>query len=205
MPTLFTNWKQDGARVDLEGLGSTVIPKEESALGSKVVALNRWSRCRVRDRFGDEIYNCWRGERNLGALCFLSFTTGDHVYISAHGSTGGRHMRASFLVNSFGFMISFSAASGYSGSGLVTGRDNLLRLSFHAMGTPNWSRLLGSVGSSSEDRDVFSSQLFLPENLLWGKFDVFLIKFLSTGANQGKYDRGLKCCRCWNGVIIVMN
>ena len=46
-------------------------------------------------------------------------------------------MRVSFLVDSLGFIISLSAAAGYSVSGLVTGGDNLLRLSFHVMGTPN--------------------------------------------------------------------
>ena len=59
------------------------------------------------------------------------------MYISACGSAGGRSIRVSFLVDSLGFMTSFSAAGGYSGSGLVTGGDNLLRLSFHVMGTPN--------------------------------------------------------------------
>ena len=57
--------------------------------------------------------------------------------ISACGSAGGRSIRVSFLVDSLGFIISLSAAGGYSGSGLVTGGDNLLRLSFHVMGTPN--------------------------------------------------------------------
>ena len=58
---------------------------------------------------------------------FLSFHTGDRVYLSMWGSAGGREVRVSFQVDSMSFKVSLSSNVEAVRAGLGKGSDGVLR------------------------------------------------------------------------------
>ena len=57
---------------------------------------------------------------------FLSFHTGDRVYLSMWGSAGGREVRVSFQVDSMSFKVSLSSNVEAVMAGLGKGSDGVL-------------------------------------------------------------------------------
>ena len=57
---------------------------------------------------------------------FLSFHTGDRVYLSMWGSAGGREVRVSFQVDSMSFKVSLSSNVEAVRAGLGKGSDGVL-------------------------------------------------------------------------------
>ena len=57
---------------------------------------------------------------------FLSFHTGDRVYLSTWGSVGGREVRVSFWVDSMSFKVSLSSNVEAVRAGLGKGSDGVL-------------------------------------------------------------------------------
>ena len=58
---------------------------------------------------------------------FLSFHTGDRVYLSTWGSVGGRELRVSFWVDSMSFKVSLSSDVETGRAGMGKGSDGVLR------------------------------------------------------------------------------
>ena len=58
---------------------------------------------------------------------FLSFHTGDRVYLSTWGSVGGREVRVSFWVDSMSFKVSLSSDVETGRAGMGKGSDGVLR------------------------------------------------------------------------------
>ena len=58
---------------------------------------------------------------------FLSFHTGDRVYLSTWGSVGGREVRVSFWVDSMSFKDSLSSDVETGRAGMGKGSDGVLR------------------------------------------------------------------------------
>ena len=58
---------------------------------------------------------------------FLSFHTGDMVYLSTWGSVGGREVRVSFWVDSMSFKVSLSSDVETGRAGMGKGSDGVLR------------------------------------------------------------------------------
>ena len=58
---------------------------------------------------------------------FLSFHTGDGVYLSTWGSAGGREVRVSFWVDSMSFKVSLSSDVEAGRARMGKGSDSVLR------------------------------------------------------------------------------
>ena len=58
---------------------------------------------------------------------FLSFHTGDWVYLSTWGSAGDREVRVSFWVDSMSFRVSLSSDVEAGRAGMGKGSDSVLR------------------------------------------------------------------------------
>ena len=58
---------------------------------------------------------------------FLSFHTGDGVYLSTWGSAGGRELRVSFRVDSMSFKVSLSSDVEAVRAEMGKGSDGVLR------------------------------------------------------------------------------